>query len=74
MMMGLSNSEIIESVIEGNRHEILQVAFGVKLTFIVSYVSQIGKFRIDTRVDDVMVNRAHYDTTAELIQRLNVIR
>lgn len=72
--MDLSADEIISGALNGNRYDIVRSAYGIELTFTISYVSQQSMWRIDSRADEsVLIYRKHFKTTVELLEALAVI-
>ena len=71
--MSLKKLEIVSETLSGSRIEINKNAYGVEITWTISYISQQSMWRIDVRVDDVIVRRSHFSTSREFMEALYAI-
>lgn len=65
--------EIVSRTLDGIQCEITRNAYGVEINFILSYIKQQAVWRIDTRVNDIIVSRKHFPATNEFVKALKII-
>lgn len=71
--MDMSIKEIISNSLNGTPCEITRFAYGIEITFIISYIKQQSVWRIDTRVNDIIVSRKHFSLTTDFVDALEII-